>query len=206
MTSSPHRSPLLAVAAALCLTSCASTRIVNQWRNSDYVASPRFQKVLVIGVSAQQSIRRTFEDEFVARLRERGASAEPSYRYIPEEGRVDEARIDQAVTMAGADAAIITRLVRVETRTQITPGFYTPPPASALGFYPGYSAAWLGYYEPPRMYQYEVYISETSLYDIARNQLVWTGTAQSTEPGDIDKGIRRYVDTMVGALEDNHLL
>lgn len=205
MPSLLHRLPLLAVAAALCLAGCASTRIVNQWRNSNY-ASPRFQNVLVIGVSAQQSIRRTFEDEFVARLRERGVSAEPSYRYIPEEGRADEARIKQAVTLAGADAAIITRLIRMETKTQVTPGYYAPPPAFTLGFYPGYSAAWLGYYEPPRVYQYEVYISETSLYDIARNQLVWTGTAQTTEPGDIDKEIRRYVDVMVGAFEDNQLL
>ena len=205
MRSVPHRLPLVAVVAALCLTGCASTRIVNQWRNADY-ASPRFQKVLVIGVSAQPSIRRTFEDEFVARLMERGVSAEPSYRYIAEEGRVDEARIKEAVTLAGADAAIITRLIRAETKTQFTPGFYAPPPAFTLGFYHGYSAAWFGYYEPPRTYQYAVYTSETSLYDIARNQLVWTGTAQTTEPGDVGTEIRRYVDTMVGALADNHLL
>jgi hypothetical protein len=76
MTSLAHRSPLLAVAAALCLPSGASTRIVNQWRNADHASSPRFQTVLVIGVSAQQRIRRTFEDEFVARLRARGASAD----------------------------------------------------------------------------------------------------------------------------------
>lgn len=205
MPSLAHRLLLVAVAVTLCLTGCASTRIVNQWRNADY-ASARFQKVLVFGVSAQQSIRRTFEDEFVARLGRRGVSAEPSYRYVPEEGRVDEARIKQAVTVAGADAAIITRLIRMETRTQFTPGYYAPPPAFTLGFYHGYSAAWFGYYEPPRMYQYEVYTSETSLYDIARNQLVWTGTAQTTEPGDLNTEIRRYVDTMVGALEDNHLL
>jgi len=42
----------------------------------------------------------------------------------------------------------------------------TTAPAFTLGLYPWYSAAWLGYYEPPRVYQYDVYISETSLYDV----------------------------------------
>jgi len=47
------------------LTGCAATQIINQWSNPDYTAAT-FKRVLVIGVSKQTSIRRTFEDEFVA--------------------------------------------------------------------------------------------------------------------------------------------
>jgi hypothetical protein len=35
-------------------------------------------------------------------------------------------------------------------------------------------------YEPRRIYQYDVYTSKTSLHDIRRNQLVWTGTVRPT--------------------------
>jgi hypothetical protein len=135
-----------------------------------------------------------------------GLDAEPSYRYIPEDGQVDEARVQQAVRQANADAAIITRLVRVEKKTEVSPGFYEPAPALTFGFYPGYSAAWLGYYEPPRIYQYDVYISETSLYDMARNRLVWSGTVQTTDPGDLNKEIKRYVDSVIDALKKKNLL
>lgn len=194
----------LALAVALGLTACAaSTKIVNQWVSPDYT-SPRFKRIMVIGVSKQPSIRRTFEDQFVSQLKAAGVDALPSYLYISEDGQVDEGRLQAAVKQANADAVMITRLVRVEKKTEVSPGFYQPAPA--FGFYGGYSAAWVGYYEPPRVYQYDVYVSETSLYDTARNQVVWTGTAETTDPGDINKEIERYVATVIDALKSKNIL
>ena len=59
---------LLIIAGALLLSGCAATQIVNQWSDPGY-ATPSFKRIMVIGVSKQTSIRRTFEDEFVARDR-----------------------------------------------------------------------------------------------------------------------------------------
>ena len=202
---SPVRVFFVAIAVAFVLAGCAATKIVTEWSNPDY-ASPRFKKILVIGVSKQPSIRRTFEEEFVNKLKAAGVDAVPSYLYISEDGQVDEARLHEAVRKANADAVIITRLVRVEKKTEVSPGFYQPAPAATLGFYRGYSTAWLGYYEPPRIYEYEVYISETSLYDVTKNQLVWTGTAETTDPGDIGNEIRRYVDIVIDALKSKKIL
>lgn len=160
----------------------------------------------VIGVSTEAGIRRRFEDELVAKLEAAGVDAEPSYRYIPEDGQADEARITEAVRQAQADAAIVTRLVRVDKKTEVIPGIYQPAPAITFGLYPGDSAAWLGYYEPPRIRQYDAFVSETSVYDAARSQLVWTGTVETANPGDIDKEIRRYLDLVVKALRDKKIL
>jgi hypothetical protein len=205
MAMSSVRVVLLGIAVAFVLAGCAATKIVAEWNNPDYV-SPRFKKILVIGVSKQPSIRRTFEEEFVNKLKASGVDAAPSYLYISEDGQVDEARLNEAVKKANADAVIITRLVRVEKKTEVSPGFYQPAPAVGYGFYRGYSTAWLGYYEPPRIYQYDVYISETSLYDVTKNQLVWTGTAETTDPGDIGNEIKRYVDIVVDALKNKKIL
>jgi hypothetical protein len=41
------------------------------------------------------------------------------------------------------------------------------------------------------VYQYDVYISETSLYDVTRNQLVWAGTAQTTNAPHAPSGSAR---------------
>ena len=204
MQFSPLRIFALAMAVALGLAACAaSTKIVNEWVSPDYT-SPRFRKIMVIGVSKQPSIRRTFEDEFVKQLKATGVEAVPSYLYIPEDGQVDEGRLQAAVKQAGADAVIVTRLVRVEKKTEVSPGFYQPAPA--FGFYGGYSAAWMGYYEPPRVYQYDVYTSETSLYDMTKNRLVWAGTVETTAPHDINKEIERYVDTVIDALKSKNIL
>jgi hypothetical protein len=196
---------VLVIAVALVVAGCASTKIVTEWSNPEYV-SPRFKRILVFGVSKQSSIRRTFEEEFVNKLKAAGVNAVPSYLYIPEDGQVDEARLNEAVKKANADAVIITRLVRVEKKTEVSPGFYQPTPAAGVGFYRGYSTAWLGYYEPPRVYQYEVYVSETNLYDVTKNQLIWTGTAETTDPGDIGNEIKRYVDIVIDALKSKNIL
>jgi len=200
------RAPIIALPAliaTLLLAGCASTKLVNQWSNPAYT-SPSFKSVMVIGVARQVGIRRSFEDEFVSQLKAAGIGAVPSYRFIEEEGQVGETRLKQAVNQAGADAAIITRLVKKEQRTEVSPGFYQPSPA--FGFYGWYSSGWAGYYEPPRVYQYEVYTSETSLYDMVKNQVVWSGTAQTTSPGDINREIKSYAEIMIRALKEKGLI
>jgi len=200
------RSPrlrLLSFALAwLVVTGCGSTHIVQQWSNPDYVA-PRFERIMVIGITRQASMRRSFEDEFVAKLKATGVDAVPSYRVIPEDGPVEEARLHEAVKQAGADATITTRLVQVDRKTETRPGTYRPAPH---GVYRGYAGAWSGYYEPPTIYQYDVYVSETSLFDVKKDQLVWSGTVETESPRDIKKELSRYVDTVIEALKKRNLL
>lgn len=204
MKISPHR--IVAwriIAAALLFSGCAATQIINQWTHPGYTAAS-FRRIMVIGVSKQTSIRRTFEDEFVAQLKATGIDAVPSYQFIPEDGQVEESRLKQAVTRAGADAVITTRLVRVEKKADIIPGPYGPYPG--FGFYRWYSSAWVGFYEPPRLNFYDIYISETSLYDVINDRLVWSGTAKTTELGDIGREIKEYVEIVIEALHEKNLL
>jgi hypothetical protein len=185
------------------LAGCASTKIVNQWTEPDYIPRP-FKKMVVLGVTKEATLRRSFEDEFVAQLRSNGTDAVPSYQSMPEEGQAAEARLLKIVKQTGADAAIMTRLVRVERRRQVTPGYYNPYPVR--GFYGWYSSGWTGFYEPPRIYNYDVYTSETSLYDLNRDRMVWAGTVQTTDPGDIPKEVKDYVKTVMDALKEKNFL
>jgi hypothetical protein len=193
----------LAAATALTLAACASTELVNQWSNPAYT-SPSFKKVMVVGVTKQASIRRSFEDEFVAQLKAAGVNAIPSYLYIPQDGPVGEAVLKQALKETGADALMITRLVRVQKKTEIAPGYYPPDPAMAV--HPLYTTAWNDYYEPPIVYQSEVYTSETSLYDAVKNRVVWSGTAQTTAQGNINQEIKNYAEIVISALKDKKLI
>jgi len=191
------------VATALLLGGCAATQIINQWSNPNYPAAS-FKRILVIGVSKQSSIRRTFEDEFVARLKAAGTAAVPGYEFIPEDGQAEESRLAQAVKQAGADAVITTRLVRVEKQAEYIPGTYGPYPG--FGYYRWYSNAWVGFYEPPRLRFYDIYISETSLYDVRNDRLVWSGIAKTTKLDDIRSEIQEFVDVVIAALREKNLL
>ena len=197
------------IAAALLLGGCAATQIVNQWSNPSY-AAVSFKRILVIGVSKQTSIRRTFEDEFVAQLRAAGADAVPSYELTPESGPVEESRLARAVRQAGADAVITTRLVRVERQAEYIPGTYGPygpyGPYPGFGYYRWYSSAWVGFYEPPRLHFYDIYTSETSLHDVRNDRLVWSGIAKTTQLGDIRQETKEYVEVVIAALREKNLL
>jgi hypothetical protein len=193
----------LATATVLTLAACASTELVNQWSNPAYT-SPSFKKIMVIGVTKQNAIRRSFEDEFAARLKAAGVNAVPSYLYIAQDDPVGEAVLKQAIKEAGADGMLITRLVRVQQKTEIAPGYYPPDPAMAV--HPLYTTAWNDYYEPPIVYQSEVYTSETSLYDTVKNRVVWSGTAQTTAPGNINQEIKNYAGIVISALKDKKLI
>jgi hypothetical protein len=139
------RGSVLAIAVVVGVIGCAaSTRIVNEWTNPDY-SSPRFGRMLVIAISKNPGIRRTFEDEFVAKLKAAGVDAAPSYRYIPEEGGAHTGSGEAG--RCGRSNYHAASAGGKEDRS--SPGFYQPAPAVTFGFYPGYSAAWLGYYEPP---------------------------------------------------------
>lgn len=132
----------------------------------------------MVGATDQTSIRRNFEDELAAELKAIGLAAFPSYQYIPENGKVAEARLKEAVRKANADAVIITRLLRVEQRADVSPGYYNPYPV--FGLYGWYSSAWYGgFYPPPRVYRYPVYFTETTLHDVANDEVVWTGTIRT---------------------------
>jgi len=195
--------PLALVTLVLAASGCATTRVVHQWTSPD-AASVSFKKFLVIAISKQPGIRRSFEDEFVAKLKAMGLDAVPSYGFITEDGPVEEPRLREAVEKASADATLITRLVRVERKYAADYGYYYPP-LVGFGFYRGYAAAWAGYYEPAAVYPYDVFISETSLYDTAKTQLVWSGTVE-TLPQSISKDISKYVDTVIEALRAKNLL
>jgi hypothetical protein len=193
----------LLLAAGVLLAACASTSLVNQWKSPEHTGAP-LRKVLVVGVSEQPSVRRVFEDEFASRLTAAGVSAVPSYTRIKEDGQAEQAVLEQAVQDLGADGVLVTRLVKSEQRTQISPGFYRPAPA--MGFYGWYSSAWMGYYEPPTVYQYDVVTAETSLYSPPQSALVWSGITQTFSPTDVKKETAGFADVIIRALREQGII
>jgi hypothetical protein len=190
--------------AAVALAGCSTTKmLVSEWSNPGY-SSPSFKRIMVGGIGGQTSIRRNFEDEFVTQLRAAGVDALPSYRYAPDDERIDEAKIKEAAKAAGADAAIIARSVSVEQKTEVGPSYFPSPAFGIFGRH--VSATWYGLYGVPSVHRYDVYTSEATLYNLAKNEVVWTGTVQTTETDNIKTAIKNYVETVIQALNQKNLL
>jgi hypothetical protein len=202
-TYSTHLAACLLAAAAVALGGCASTSLINEWKSPAF-SGPPLQKILVVGVSTQPGPRRIFEDEFSAALRAAGVQAVPSYTVIPQDGQAEQAVLEKALQELGADGVLVTRLVGREQKTQVSPGFYQPVPA--MGFYGWYSSAWVGYYEPPTVYQYDVVTADTSVYGVNAGTLLWSGTTETFSPADVAKETRGFAKIIIDALRKSGVI
>jgi hypothetical protein len=196
---------ILAVLIALQIANgcAATTPIVSEWRNPAY-SSASFRRIVVGGLGGETSIRRNFEDEFVAQLRAAGVDALPSYRVIPDEEKIDETKLKQAAQKAGADAALFARLIQVEEKRQYGPGYF---PHTSLGVFGSHvGASWYGLGGAPTVYRYNEYVSETTLYDVGKNEVVWTATIKTTEPENMRTAIKSYVDAVMKTLQEKNFV
>jgi hypothetical protein len=191
------------VSVTLALSGCSTaTPIVSEWRNPAYASDP-VRRIMVGGPSGETSVRRNFEDEFVVQLQAAGIDALASYRYIPEDEGIDENKLKQAAQKARADAVLFVRSVKMEQKTNFGPTF----PYLSFGIFgSNVGASWSGLSGAPSAYRYNEYNSETALYDVAKNELVWTGTIKTTEPENVQTAIKSYVEAVMKALDAQNLL
>jgi len=70
--------------------------------------------VMVVAVTSDEIVRRTFEDRVVALLGKRGIKGIPGYAAVGTRGKVQEAQLREAVAKSGAEGVIITRVIRMD--------------------------------------------------------------------------------------------
>ena len=192
------------VFATFALGGCSTTPpIVSEWRNPAY-ASGSFKRVMIGGLGGETSVRRNFEDEFLTQFRAVGIDALPSYRYLADDEKIDETKLKQAAQKAGADAVLFARSIQVEQKTQLGPSYF---PYTSFGFFGSHvGASWHGLGGAPSVYRFNEYVSETTLYDVVKNEVVWSGTVRTTEPESERTAVKSYVEAVMKALAEKKLI
>ena len=187
-----------------CLAGCSATSpIVSEWSNPAY-ASGSFRRIMVGSLGGDTSVRRNFEDEFVAQLRASGIDALPSYRFTAQSENIDEASLKQAAQKANAEALLFARLIHVEQKSHYGPGYF---PYTSFGIFgSNVGATWHGLGGAPTVYRYNEYVSETTLHDLSKNEIVWTGTVKTTEPENVRTAIKSYVEAVMKTLQEKNLI
>lgn len=179
------RRGLLGGAAAL-LSACAAPTVLNtQWVDPEFSGKPPIRSVMVMSITKDTANRRTFEDLMVKQLAARGVRGVPSYRYAPEAGAIEQAKLEQAVKESGVAGMLLTRVVNVSQTVQVSPGMYTGPAMGYgfRGFYGFYGGMWASsFYTPPTIYTEENIVADTRLFDTTDFRVVWSGSTTTT-PG-----------------------
>lgn len=186
---------------------CASTTLTSVWRDPSYSGGP-FRTVLVMGISKEAGIRRIFEDEFSAKLRSVGVTAIPSYTLISQDGEAARAELDAAIAKAGAQGVLVTRLLRIERRTDYAPGYSRAVPA--VGYYRNfhgyYASSWAPLAYSPQRIDYDIVALETNLWRPQGGELVWSGTTESFAPSDVRQATQEFADVIIKALREQKLI
>ncbi|QJR14316.1 hypothetical protein [Usitatibacter palustris] len=190
------RNTIATLAALVVVFGCSTAAVKDTWKDPAHAGA--FKQILVVGVSKSDSSRRVFEDGFSAALRASGTGASPSYAVLPETGQVSNERLDEAVKKAGADAVLVTRLLRVKKDVNVSPGYMAP------GFYGrGYRGFYGGAYMamPPDVNVYEIMTIELTLFNMKTDKPAWSGTSEVTEPGSVAKATEDLAKVMIAKMK-----
>lgn len=195
-----------AFAALALLAGCATSRLVTQQANPDYVGKP-FKSVMVVAVTADELVRRTFEDRLVALLGRRGVKGIPAYSVVGTRGRVEEADLRQAIARSGAEGVLITRVTRVDRSSATAPGVTVAVGVGWGGFYGYYSGVWQTVNLPSQTIDGPSWtVSETRLFDAKSGVLAWTGIMDTRENDKLDAALTQYVNVIFDAMVNDRVL
>ena len=191
----------LAILTLAVLAGCATSRLVTQQSNPDYVGKS-FKTVMVVGVTSDEIVRRTFEDRVTALLNKRGLKGVPAYSVVGSRGKVEEVDLREAIARSGAEGVLITRVTRVDRESGTVPGATV-----GVGLYGYYGGVWQTVTTAPQQISGPSWtLSETRLFDARTGALAWTGIVDTRENDDLGAALTQYVNIIFDAMVRDRVL
>ncbi|WP_190810991.1 hypothetical protein [Flagellimonas sp. S3867] len=197
----------------LLLSSCASTQLVSNWKNPDYVIFDA-SKVLIVGMTQNEDARIDFETKLRREFRKRDVEAMRSVDLFDvsftnsakSEEELDD--VEQQLLDKDFDAILFTKVIGSEDFTK-----FRKRMSEIDGLYGKFRDDYLEYqpiyYETDYYDKYTVYHAETSLYCICvdkERELIWRGAIDITDPINIEKTVEEYIKLIVFALEEQDII
>lgn len=205
MTKSIKLLCISAVACAMTLTSCASTKLTGSWKDKQYTGTVK--KVLIIGMSKKPTVKRLFELEFERQFKARGVDAVPGFRVLPPEFKLDEAVLVSTVKELNVNAVLITKLIDKQTMERYYPkGVYVSTGGYYNDMHNFYGRSMQYIAAPSYSYQQDVVYLETNLYDAVTEKLIWATLSKSFPRDDAKKEINTFVTIMMKKMTGDKIL
>jgi hypothetical protein len=199
-----------AVLVMALLSGCASTKIVDSWRDEAYTGRPA--KILVLAVAAERGPRSLMEEEFARQLKAHGVEPFIGTTIFPEEGLPSK---DTVIAKAGelnVEAVLVVRFLKKTAGESTAPLRRYAVPA-------GFATSWDGYMGSPssmssysdvgiRDVSYGFYYAtlETTMFDLKTNNPLWSAYTSTKYEDHPLKQIGPFASTIVSELNKAKLL
>jgi len=198
------RSLLLPLALLTFVAGCQSTSIRSAWYDTNFRGGP-MRKIVVVGSVDSVADGRVFEDIFAEKLRAAGVDGVAGHAVIADDARAGDAEFAAAVAKSGAQGLLLVRLLRVDTRTQVT----TTMVSGGMGW--GWGGGWgspFGRTMVPvqQVSQYDLATVESKLFDVQTKQLVWAATSTTLNPTSVARETPGFADVIIGQLAQRGII
>jgi hypothetical protein len=198
------RSLLLPLALLTFVAGCQSTSIRSAWYDTNFRGGP-MRKIVVVGSVDSVADGRVFEDIFAEKLRAAGVDSVAGHTVIADDARAGDAEFAAAVAKSGAQGLLLVRLLRVDTRTQVT----TTMVSGGMGW--GWGGGWgspFGRTMVPvqQVSQYDLATVESKLFDVQTKQLVWAATSTTLNPTSVARETPGFADVIIGQLAQRGII
>jgi hypothetical protein len=172
------------------VAACSATTMKHSWSTPGF-NKETVKKVLVLGISPNAALRRTYEDTFSVELEKRGYEAVSGYLWIPDATNLDRDAIVERIRKENVTHVLVTRVVTTkEVATYHAP---TVVGVGYRGYGPGYYGSWSTYYtvaygtvmDPGYTTVNNVVTLETNFYDASKEKdaLVFSGESDTWTDG-----------------------
>ena len=195
------------------LMGCSSSELVENWKNPD-IETFEAQKVLVIGISPDDSDRKTFERKLTSELKKNGVNAVRSLDFFEESFTTSPKTEEEMMSLEsqliekGFDAILLSKVLGVEDKVTVVKA-YRNLDKTFRNFRDDYYENQEIFYDEDYYSAYQIFHAESSLYCICpdkERELIWKGSIDITEPENIKKAVNDYVKVLVWALKGQQLL
>jgi hypothetical protein len=171
---------------------CSSLKVLETWQKPA-VQAHRYQKILILGIARDENKRALFENLVVDELRLQQVTAVPGNAVIPflNMDNTTRAAIVAAVKKSGCDAVLTTRAMAVGSTT-VTQG--------------GDGAYVYGANIRSSHYDFLRATLQTSLYDVATEELLWSSTVSSSDAHEVPRVSRELGQYFFKSLRHSGLI
>ncbi|WP_116769536.1 hypothetical protein [Maribacter litoralis] len=203
----------LIVLFSLILMGCSSISLVENWKNPDIVLF-NANKVLLVGMAQDENNRERFETKLQKEFTDRNVEAWRSIDIFDlslTDSRKTEKELDaveQSLLDKDFDAILLTKITGSENRESFMKSISRWDDHQSR-FNDDYLEHQGIYYDDDYYEKFTVYHAETTLYCICEGKeraMIWRGIIEITEPNNIEKAIKDYVQLIIVAMEDQDLV
>ena len=151
------------------------------------------KKVAAFVVIPAEEMREAREETLATELRARGIDCIAGHLILPGPLVRDREKAKAYLEKAGVSGVVMVRLVGDEEITSYSPAtvWYSQP--YYQGFYSYWGYGWSAVYIPEYTWTDKVITLETLIYSIDKDELIWAGRSESTNPKDIQKFVKELV-------------